>query len=96
MADDLEDVDFEDPGNAEDEGWETEDEMEAEAEQDDSELTFSRHTGRVLPLGLYSHCQAGLVCHLLNCASLSLSRLSVLREFGSCNEQLGCNRRRGR
>uniref|UniRef100_A0AAQ5YTT6 Angio-associated migratory cell protein n=1 Tax=Amphiprion ocellaris TaxID=80972 RepID=A0AAQ5YTT6_AMPOC len=49
LADDLEDVDFEDAGNADDdnEGWETEDEMEAEAEQDDSELTFSRHTGSV-------------------------------------------------
>lgn len=46
MADDLEDVDFEDLGNADDnDGWETEDEMEAEAEQDDSELTFSKHTG---------------------------------------------------
>lgn len=46
MADDLEDVDFEDL--ADDEGWETEDEMEAEAEQDDSELTFSKHTGSAL------------------------------------------------
>ncbi len=45
LADDLGDVDFDDPGNADDEGWETEDEMEAEAEQDDSELTFSKHTG---------------------------------------------------
>lgn len=48
LADDLGDVDFEDPGNADDEGWETEDEMEAEAEQDDSELTFSKHTGSIL------------------------------------------------
>lgn len=48
LADDLGDVDFEDPGNADDEGWETEDEMEAEAEQDDSELTFSKHTGSTL------------------------------------------------
>ncbi|XP_022067707.1 angio-associated migratory cell protein [Acanthochromis polyacanthus] len=49
LADDLEDVDFEDAGNADDdnEGWETEDEMEAEVEQDDSELTFSKHTGSV-------------------------------------------------
>lgn len=46
LADDLEDVDFEDAGNDDDEGWETEDEMEAEAVQDDSELTFSKHTGR--------------------------------------------------
>lgn len=48
----MEDVDFEDPGNADDdddnEGWETEDEMEAEAERDDSELTFSKHTGKIL------------------------------------------------
>lgn len=41
MADDLGDVDFDD-----DEGWETEDDMQAEAEQDDSELTFSKHTGK--------------------------------------------------
>lgn len=40
------DVDFEDPGNAgDDEGWETEDEMEPEEEQDDSDLTFSKHSG---------------------------------------------------
>lgn len=46
LADDLGDVDFEDPGNTgDDEGWETEDEMEAEAEQDDSDLTFSKHSG---------------------------------------------------
>lgn len=38
-------MDFEDPGNAGDEGWETEDEMEAEEEQDDSDLTFSKHSG---------------------------------------------------
>lgn len=51
LADDLGDVDFEDTGNAgDDEGWETEDEMEADAEQDDSELTFSKHTGiNILP-----------------------------------------------
>lgn len=53
MADDLEDVDFEEPGMADDdEGWETEDEMEAEEEQDDSELTFSKHTGTILLLCL--------------------------------------------
>lgn len=52
LADDLGDVDFEDPGNADDEGWETEDEMEAEAEQDDSELTFSKHTGSVFCVSL--------------------------------------------
>ncbi|KAG7271251.1 hypothetical protein CRUP_003482 [Coryphaenoides rupestris] len=46
LADDLEDVDFEDDGDVEDnDDWETEDEMEAEVEQDDSELTFSKHTG---------------------------------------------------
>uniref|UniRef100_A0A8C5EIR5 Angio-associated migratory cell protein n=1 Tax=Gouania willdenowi TaxID=441366 RepID=A0A8C5EIR5_GOUWI len=52
LADDLEDVDFEDPGNADDEGWETEDEMEADMEQDDSELTFSKHTGLVFCVSL--------------------------------------------
>ncbi|XP_008323192.1 angio-associated migratory cell protein [Cynoglossus semilaevis] len=52
LADDLEDVDFEDAANADDEGWETEDEMEAEAEQDDSELTFSKHTGSVFCVSL--------------------------------------------
>lgn len=50
LADDLEDIDFDDPGNADDEGWETEDEMEAE--QDDSELTFSKHTGSVFCVSL--------------------------------------------
>lgn len=47
VADDLGDVDIDDAGNPEDddEGWETEDEMEAEAEVDDSELTFSKHSG---------------------------------------------------
>uniref|UniRef100_A0A672G4F0 Angio-associated migratory cell protein n=1 Tax=Salarias fasciatus TaxID=181472 RepID=A0A672G4F0_SALFA len=48
LADDLEDVDFEDPGVDDEEGWETEDEMEAEAGQDDSELTFSKHTGSLV------------------------------------------------
>ncbi|KAM9836268.1 angio-associated migratory cell protein [Aulostomus maculatus] len=53
LADDLEDVDFEEPGDADDdEGWETEDEMEAEAEHDDSELTFSKHTGSVFCVSL--------------------------------------------
>uniref|UniRef100_A0A3B3X0U7 Angio-associated migratory cell protein n=1 Tax=Poecilia mexicana TaxID=48701 RepID=A0A3B3X0U7_9TELE len=59
LADDLGDVDFEDPGNPEDdnEGWETEDEMEAEAEQDDSELTFSKHTGHKdsVTCAMFSH-----------------------------------------
>lgn len=51
LADELEDVEFEeDPGNAEDEGWETEDEMEAD--QDDSELTFSSHKGSVFCVSL--------------------------------------------
>lgn len=49
MADELGDVDIEDTGDPDDEGWETEDEMEAEAEVDDSELTFSKHTGRDPP-----------------------------------------------
>lgn len=45
LADELDDVEFEeDPDD--DKGWETEDEMEAE--QDDSELTFSSHTGNPL------------------------------------------------
>ncbi|XP_061571499.1 angio-associated migratory cell protein [Cololabis saira] len=54
LADELEDVEFEDAGNPEgdNEGWETEDEMEAEVEQDDSELTFSRHTGSVFCVSL--------------------------------------------
>ncbi|KAM9821234.1 angio-associated migratory cell protein [Neosynchiropus ocellatus] len=53
LADELEDVDFEEPANqADDEGWETEDEMEAEVEQDDSELTFSKHTGSVFCVSL--------------------------------------------
>ncbi|XP_054652832.1 angio-associated migratory cell protein [Dunckerocampus dactyliophorus] len=53
LADDLEDVDFGEPSAAyNDEGWETEDEMEAEAEQDDSEMTFSRHTGSVFCVSL--------------------------------------------
>ncbi|XP_062852856.1 angio-associated migratory cell protein [Trichomycterus rosablanca] len=53
LADDLEDVDFADAeGNAgDDEGWETEDE-EMEAEQDDSEFTFSKHTGCVFCIHL--------------------------------------------
>lgn len=48
VADDLGDVDIDEGGNPEDddEGWETEDEMEAEAEVDDSELTFSKHSGQ--------------------------------------------------
>lgn len=46
MAAEFEDVDFgEAEGGEEDNnGWETEDEA-MEAEQDDSELTFSKHTG---------------------------------------------------
>lgn len=54
LADELDDVDFEeDPGNPnDDEGWETEDEMEAE--QDDSELTFSSHTGNALAFHMLS------------------------------------------
>ncbi|KAG5261915.1 hypothetical protein AALO_G00290020 [Alosa alosa] len=51
LAEELEDVDFEDAGAAaDDEAWETEDEMEAE--QDDSELTFSSHTGSVFCVSL--------------------------------------------
>uniref|UniRef100_W5L1T5 Angio-associated migratory cell protein n=1 Tax=Astyanax mexicanus TaxID=7994 RepID=W5L1T5_ASTMX len=45
-------VEFVDAENQDqdDEGWETEDEMEAE--QDDSELTFSKHTGSVFCISL--------------------------------------------
>ncbi|KAG9277893.1 angio-associated migratory cell protein [Astyanax mexicanus] len=52
LADDFEDVEFADAENQDqdDEGWETEDEMEAE--QDDSELTFSKHTGSVFCISL--------------------------------------------
>ncbi|XP_077468427.1 angio-associated migratory cell protein [Stigmatopora argus] len=53
LADDLEDIDFEDAGDAnDDEGWETEDEMEAGSERDDSELTFSNHSGAVFCVSL--------------------------------------------
>ncbi|XP_076017993.1 angio-associated migratory cell protein [Genypterus blacodes] len=51
LADDLADVDFDNPDD-DNEGWETEDEMEAEAEPDDSELTFSKHTGSVFCVSL--------------------------------------------
>ncbi|KAJ3584549.1 hypothetical protein NHX12_015044 [Muraenolepis orangiensis] len=58
LADDLDDVDFEDDGGEGGEDWETEDEMdfgeeeEEGGEQDDSELTFSKHTGSVFCVGL--------------------------------------------
>ncbi|MGH0114446.1 UNVERIFIED_CONTAM: hypothetical protein FKN15_017746 [Acipenser sinensis] len=52
IAEDIEDVDF---TEGDDEGWETEDEggeeME-EADKDDSDLTFSRHTGSVFCVNL--------------------------------------------
>ncbi|XP_061663754.1 angio-associated migratory cell protein [Syngnathoides biaculeatus] len=51
LADDLEDIDL-DEAAADDEGWETEDEMEAQVERDDSELTFSKHTGSVFCVSL--------------------------------------------
>uniref|UniRef100_A0A671Q687 Angio-associated migratory cell protein-like n=1 Tax=Sinocyclocheilus anshuiensis TaxID=1608454 RepID=A0A671Q687_9TELE len=56
LAEELEDVDFSEAGNAgnagnaDDDGWEAEDEMESE--QDDSELTFSKHTGSVFCVSL--------------------------------------------
>lgn len=55
LADELEDVDVADMANDDDDddddnGWETEEEMESE--QDDSELTFSKHTGSVFCVGL--------------------------------------------
>lgn len=43
LAEELEDVDLADDEDDEDGGWETEDEMESE--QDDSDLSFSKHTG---------------------------------------------------
>lgn len=56
LADEFEDVDFAatETRDEDDEDWETEDEMEAE--QDDSELTFSKHTGdhHFLPLCILS------------------------------------------
>ncbi|MBN3308412.1 angio-associated migratory cell protein [Amia ocellicauda] len=55
LAEELEDVDFEEEdgdGNvADDEDWQTEDE-DMEAGQDDSELTFSKHTGSVFCVNL--------------------------------------------
>ncbi|KAK3557257.1 hypothetical protein QTP70_026079 [Hemibagrus guttatus] len=51
LVEELEDVDFADAEViADDEGWETEDEMDAE--QDDSDLTFSKHTGSVFCISL--------------------------------------------
>ncbi|XP_060724532.1 angio-associated migratory cell protein isoform X2 [Tachysurus vachellii] len=51
LVEELEDVDFTDAEeNADDEGWETEDEMEAE--QDDSDLTFIKHTGSLFCISL--------------------------------------------
>lgn len=51
LAEEFEDVDFDEAGVEDDEGWETEDE-EMEADQDDSELTFSKHTGSVFCVSL--------------------------------------------
>ncbi|KAI1899463.1 hypothetical protein AGOR_G00062060 [Albula goreensis] len=51
LAEEFEDVDFEEAGGEDDEGWETEDE-EMEADQDDSELTFSKHIGSVFCVSL--------------------------------------------
>lgn len=59
LAEELEDVDFADAGNAADDGWETEDEMESE--QDDSELTFSKHTGEA---SVQHRCE-GFILHQL-------------------------------
>ncbi|XP_060775044.1 angio-associated migratory cell protein isoform X2 [Neoarius graeffei] len=51
LVEELEDVDFaEAEGPADDGAWETEDEMEAE--QDDSDLTFIKHTGSVFCISL--------------------------------------------
>ncbi|XP_036396826.1 angio-associated migratory cell protein [Megalops cyprinoides] len=52
LAEEFEDVDVGEAGAPEDsDGWETEDE-EMEADQDDSELTFSKHTGSVFCVSL--------------------------------------------
>lgn len=51
LANDFEDVDFENAeAAADDEAWETEDEMEGN--QDDSDFTFSSHTGSVFCVSL--------------------------------------------
>ncbi|XP_048835237.1 angio-associated migratory cell protein [Brienomyrus brachyistius] len=53
LAGEFEDVDFDEAegGEEDNNGWETEDEA-MEAEQDDSELTFSKHTGSVFCVSL--------------------------------------------
>lgn len=88
------DVDIEEPPNNpvnDDEGWETEDEMEAEAEQDDSELTFTKHTGKIRHMHT---CAAASLRHELRV--FLLSRPCVLRELGPGYKQPGGDRRRGR
>uniref|UniRef100_A0A8C4TP52 Angio-associated migratory cell protein n=1 Tax=Erpetoichthys calabaricus TaxID=27687 RepID=A0A8C4TP52_ERPCA len=63
LAEDFEDVDFAEGGVEDDEGWETEDEggdEQMESSRDDSELTFSKHTGSVFCVNLdpVSNCLA--------------------------------------
>ncbi|XP_064419954.1 angio-associated migratory cell protein [Latimeria chalumnae] len=64
LANEVEDVDFaegeDNEGFADDEEWETEDEGEEnmEAMQDDSELTFSKHTGSVFCVSLDPKCNS--------------------------------------
>lgn len=76
-------------GGDDDEGWETEDEMEAEAQQDDSELTFSKHTGKSHPAGP----SLGLCPGVTACL---VSRLGVLRQPGPGHQQPGRDGRTGR
>uniref|UniRef100_A0A3P9AKP5 Angio-associated migratory cell protein n=1 Tax=Esox lucius TaxID=8010 RepID=A0A3P9AKP5_ESOLU len=54
LADEFEDVDFGETrdGDDEQEDWDTEDEMEQESVQDDSDLTFTKHTGSVFCVSL--------------------------------------------
>ncbi|KAJ8403475.1 hypothetical protein AAFF_G00352470 [Aldrovandia affinis] len=51
LADEFEDVEFDEAGGEEDEGWGNEDE-EMDDDQDDSELTFSKHRGSVFCVSL--------------------------------------------
>lgn len=93
------DVDFEDPANAgDDEGWETEDEMEAEEEPDDSDLTFSKHsgTGRQPCITISSEKKSFLILKLCFSCFCFVSRFCFLCEFGSGHKQHGSDGRRGR
>ncbi|XDV35108.1 hypothetical protein PO909_005135, partial [Leuciscus waleckii] len=52
LAEELEDVDVADAGNEDDEDDDDDDDEEMESQQDDSELTFSKHTGSVFCVSL--------------------------------------------